>query len=133
MICALSSESSTDNRCRHACSASGVSHVQSWTVQDPQRRGAAIGPRGIAGELLVGDVRVVLVRTDRLHRVDPRARLTSRELSRDLGSEPGAVDERREAVSLPGVRWCPGLPRPPRKRACVPPGVMTSIAFTCCI
>src|SRR5690348_12792405 len=53
---------------------------------DPQRFPAAVGTGGVAGELLVGDVRVVLVGAGRLDEVDARSGVARRE----LGGEAGA-------------------------------------------
>ena len=74
----------------------------SWPSQlvhladDAQRMAGAVGLRGVAGEPLVGHVRVVLEGTQGLHDVDVSPLLAPGQRSRQLRSPGGCVHERGE-------------------------------------
>src|SRR5437899_951584 len=65
-------------------------------ADDPQWSATAVGPSGVAGELLVGHVRVVFKRPGWLHYVHPRRRVALCEFRSDLGCETGSVNESGE-------------------------------------
>jgi len=81
-------------------------------AEDSQRRARAIGPRRVARELLVGEVRVILDRPGRLDDVDPPRPVADRELGAPRrGVERGGQVHERRGPSLTVVRGAPHLDR----------------------
>src|SRR3954469_22515350 len=64
-------------------------------AHDTQRMGAAVRAGWVAGELPVGDVRIVLEPAQRLH-FEYTRKGARRELGRELGSKPSTIPKRGE-------------------------------------